>query len=252
MHGFAASSAFPGFLRALARVTEPAAALTAALDGPLHAYRVTGGFLALVVDESLQIEASARLPVAFTDRYRVMPVGHTTPMTAALHRLDLVHAPVADIAAAYPALAIDEGIWSSVLATAGADASFLVIPIWVGERIGGVLGFFTAEPTDVDDAGVLQGAAAALGLWLGSRERDMGGPSYSASSGEVPLVLSPRQREILRLVEQGKSNPVIAATLGFSLATVKAELARIMRMLRAPNRRAAVAIAKRLGVMRSD
>jgi DNA-binding NarL/FixJ family response regulator len=54
--------------------------------------------------------------------------------------------------------------------------------------------------------------------------------------------LSPRQREIMRLLHLGNTNKIIARTLGISEGTVKIHLASIFRQLGAANRAAAVAI----------
>ncbi len=57
-----------------------------------------------------------------------------------------------------------------------------------------------------------------------------------------PSPLSPRQRQIMRLVHLGNTNKVIARALGISEGTVKIHLASMFRMLGATNRAAAVAI----------
>ena len=60
------------------------------------------------------------------------------------------------------------------------------------------------------------------------------------------LSLTPRQIEILELVQQGKSNTYISALLGFSQSTVKQELQRVMKLLRVNDRSAAVTRANEL------
>jgi len=242
------SAAFPGFLHALGRAQDPQAALTAALSGPLHPGEPQAGFIAQMVGDTLHLVAAAGMPQEFVDRYRTVPTVHDGPLTAALHHLDLVTIALPDVTETYPTVALDAELWAALTEQFGSGATLVVLPIWSAERIAGVLGFVTAAPVVLDDASVLHGVAAALGLWFGAR--DLGAqPAVYPSTGEIPLVLTARQREILVLVEQGKSNPVIAATLGFSVATVKAELARLMRMLRASDRKAAAATARRLGFL---
>jgi DNA-binding NarL/FixJ family response regulator len=66
------------------------------------------------------------------------------------------------------------------------------------------------------------------------------------SSAAVALdSLTPRQREVLRLLAEGKPNKVIARELDISEATVKVHLLSVFRALGARNRTEAVVIAQR-------
>ncbi len=58
-------------------------------------------------------------------------------------------------------------------------------------------------------------------------------------------VLSPREREILRLVAEGLTNPEIATALSLSEHTVKRHVANILMKLNLPTRAAATALAVR-------
>jgi len=59
--------------------------------------------------------------------------------------------------------------------------------------------------------------------------------------------LTERQREVLELLRQGKSNKAIGSTLGLSLATVKAHVSAVFKGLKVKNRAEALAVAKRAG-----
>jgi DNA-binding NarL/FixJ family response regulator len=61
--------------------------------------------------------------------------------------------------------------------------------------------------------------------------------------------LSPRERQVLRLVAAGKTNVEIAAELGVGAETVKTLLARTFTKLGAHRRAEAVAAATRLGLL---
>jgi DNA-binding NarL/FixJ family response regulator len=65
-----------------------------------------------------------------------------------------------------------------------------------------------------------------------------------SATGPAP-VLSPRERDILRLLAAGKSNDEIAATLSISADTVRTYIRRAMKKLHADTRTQAVAIAVR-------
>lgn len=62
-------------------------------------------------------------------------------------------------------------------------------------------------------------------------------------------VLSPRQYEVLRYLQQGLTNPEIAKRLGVTERTVKAHCQEVFDRLGARNRTAAVAAAMRLGLV---
>jgi DNA-binding NarL/FixJ family response regulator len=75
-------------------------------------------------------------------------------------------------------------------------------------------------------------------------------PPRPDASGEHPL--TPRQIEVLRLLERGDPNKVIARELALSEATVKAHIGAIMRALGVRNRTQAVRAARELGLLTGD
>ena len=74
-------------------------------------------------------------------------------------------------------------------------------------------------------------------------------PIAVATRPALPSVLTLREREILRLVAQGLSNPQIAAHLDLSDHTVKRHVANILMKMALPTRAAAVAAGARLGLL---
>ena len=71
----------------------------------------------------------------------------------------------------------------------------------------------------------------------------------AAAAEEEEATLTPRQVEILRLVEQGLTNKAIALALKRSEKNIEAHLGRIYRKLNASNRTQAVSIAKDRGLI---
>ncbi|HET9730212.1 MAG TPA: response regulator transcription factor [Acidimicrobiia bacterium] len=74
-------------------------------------------------------------------------------------------------------------------------------------------------------------------------------PLAPLADREEPL-LSAREREVLSLLAQGRSNREIAAALSVTLATVKSHLVRIYAKLEASNRNQALGRAVELGLLR--
>ncbi len=68
---------------------------------------------------------------------------------------------------------------------------------------------------------------------------------YSSNGREKTAVLTPRQREILRLLASGLENKQIARKLGIGVHTVKTHVSRILHKLGASSRTEAVVFALR-------
>jgi DNA-binding NarL/FixJ family response regulator len=100
-----------------------------------------------------------------------------------------------------------------------------------------------------------------LKVLIGALERMRGGGSFvplvlSSSNGNGAVhepestgrpALTRRQRDVLALISQGKSNKLIAGTLGMSESTVKAHVKQIIRRLHVANRTQAALLATRGG-----
>jgi two-component system, NarL family, response regulator NreC len=78
--------------------------------------------------------------------------------------------------------------------------------------------------------------------------RRVGGGSQDRGSTE----LTPRERQVLKLVAEGQSSPEIAKTLGVSVKTVEGHRGRIMSKLDAKNVAGLVRHAVRLGLVGTD
>jgi PAS domain S-box-containing protein len=101
-----------------------------------------------------------------------------------------------------------------LISTAGSRVAVEIssVPLMNGERVVGVFGLFEGQPDD--------------------------GPSLP------PPQLTPRQVEVLRLLEQGRSTKQIAAELHLSIETVRNHIRRLFRALGVHSRLEAVAIAR--------
>jgi len=83
-----------------------------------------------------------------------------------------------------------------------------------------------------------------------TRLREVTGAASGAAAGDIPSPdhLSEREKDILRLVAQGKSNEEIAGELYLSLGTVKKQLGNLMLRLCLENRVQAAVYAVKVGL----
>jgi len=106
-----------------------------------------------------------------------------------------------------------------------------------------------------EEARTLADAARATARALGaepllSELRGLGGPSRPASVSDATVrTLTAREREILGLVAQGRSNAEIGRQLFISAKTVSVHVSNVMAKLGAGGRTEAVALARRDGVL---
>jgi DNA-binding NarL/FixJ family response regulator len=122
-----------------------------------------------------------------------------------------------------------------VLYTAFGDRALLQAALDAG-----VLGYVLKE---TPPEGLLQAIARALAgeSWIDPRLT----PLLLGITAETTPSLSPREREVLRLVSEGKKNEEIGKQLFISSDTVRTHLRRAITKLGASNRTQAVAIALR-------
>jgi len=75
-----------------------------------------------------------------------------------------------------------------------------------------------------------------------------GGPPPAGPTSVEDLQLTDRQREVLALMVQGKSNKLICRELGLAEATVKIHVTAILRALRVTSRAQAIVAVNQLGL----
>lgn len=99
---------------------------------------------------------------------------------------------------------------------------------------------------------LIAAAFMGLGIWVGRRlfrrEPRTGGftPNERAQSS---LGITERERQVLQLLADGRSNKEIAARLELSPNTVKTHVARLFEKLRVARRTEAILVARELGLV---
>ena len=136
----------------------------------------------------------------------------------------------------------------------------IVWPLSVGnQRLGSVQIQFTGPVQKESVQTVFTSVTPILGLYLSLRSA--ADATQGVSERRTPLSrdghepeaeLTPRQVRILHLLSEGRTNPQIAARIGFSDSTVRQETMAIYRFLGAEGRRDAVHIAGLRGLLSEE
>ena len=126
------------------------------------------------------------------------------------------------------------------------------VPLLVDGVPIGALGISTSQRYDwqPSDLALLSSIGSALALWLHHPDTPVSHPIFEDETPQfIAMALTPRQKEILTLIELGKSNAFIATKLGYSTSTIKQELQRIMIALDVGSRSEAAYRARSLGLL---
>lgn len=242
--------ALPQFMRFLAAFPHPATVPRSVALGPLAPYGAGTCFFAFKDGDSLRTMGGFGFSDDEMDRYSQVPLSLVSPITRAFHESEVVIEPLDEVISRYDFVSLDPEMWLAMRERVG-DGDMVHAPIIAQGTTLGVYGFITSTrntwgPLDIS---YLDGLSALLGIWAthilsGVRTPEVWRPVTSSN-----LALSERQVEILQLVEAGKSNAAIAFALGYSASTVKAEIQRVLRVLKVSDRGQAVERARELGLM---
>jgi DNA-binding CsgD family transcriptional regulator len=190
-------------------------------------------------------DAAERLHGPLTATAAGLPVrGPVQAARRAVLEARLAVAGGADAAAAADA-------WKAALAACDAAPGMRLL------RAGALLGAAESAAAGEDRAAAadLVGAAAALAAECGATAlerragdlaRRVGAPGTAAPAG--PAGLTPRETEVLRLLARGRTNAEIAGELFISAKTASVHVSHILAKLGLPNRGAAGARARELGI----
>lgn len=99
---------------------------------------------------------------------------------------------------------------------------------------------------------VLAGGFLGLGVWVGARlvHRATPGAGFAPNeAARASLGITDRERDVLSLLADGRSNKEIAQRLAVSPNTVKTHIARLYEKLEASRRTEAILKARELGLI---
>ena len=239
----------PQLLRYLGTFPAPDDVVEALHRGPLGQCGAQAVALAIVTPtRELMNLATLGFTREEDDRYRLFPLSLDAPSTRAVASGRIEHAD----AEAFPAEllgGLDEEMWRDMVARMGCVSIVSAPILHEGSAIGTVASFLDRPwREDSPEALVITAVAASVALWMAHPRSGVRTIAVPAAR-EWSLAFTERQRAVLRMVEDGLSNPAIALELGTSESTVKADLQQAMRALRTSDRREAAARARGLGLV---
>lgn len=132
-------------------------------------------------------------------------------------------------------------IYGAALAAGAVALQWLEYQIWARTHAGSIYVALVA-------VGFL-----GLGIWVGQRLFRREPPAVEFTPNEraqTSLGITERERQVLQLLADGRSNKEIAARLGLSPNTVKTHVARLFEKLRVARRTEAILHARELGLIR--
>lgn len=113
----------------------------------------------------------------------------------------------------------------------------------------GAIGFLPKEVGREELGAAIRAAAAGRRSWHPSAERVLREGTQNLRGAPLEE-LTPRERSVLELLAEGRSNRQIALRLGLTEGTVKGYVSAILDKLGAQDRTAAVVFARRIGLVR--
>jgi DNA-binding CsgD family transcriptional regulator len=243
-----ADSSLVAFLRMLADDPTPDAVAESLANGPLAPFGptlVALGFIDTDRQVLLTMQGAHGVDVNLRRTYAAIPLDADIPATVCYRTNTVITSPAARMAHDYPLTA------KFAQRELPSDATIWVFPLRYRSAVIAVLGLELSSPAA--EQGAVRSAVAALSgplaTWAALRIHAEA-PSHASWAQREPRSLSftDRQRRIIALVRAGLTNAQIAEEVGYSLATVKAELARMCALLGAADRHDLATRAARAGL----
>jgi DNA-binding CsgD family transcriptional regulator len=242
-----ADSSLVAFLRMLADDPTPDAVAESLAHGPLAPFGPTLISLGFV-DTDRQVLTMQGLHGAdghVRRTYAAIPLDTDMPAALCYRTNTVITGPAARMAHDYPLTA------KFAERPSPRDATHWAFPLRYRSAVIAVLGLELSGPAA--DPGTVRSAVAALSgplaTWAALRiQAEPHAHGTWTPRQSRALSITDRQRRIIALVRQGLTNAQIAEEIGYSQATVKAELARLSALLGAADRHDLATRAARAGL----
>lgn len=249
-----AGDGLASYLRLLSTYPSPDDALRTLIDGPTARLDPWGGLMWLERGDVLEVVAGYNVDPEYRQLYARLPIDADMPVPLCFRESEVIVTDVASMPATYVGLQGQRhaAVWDDYQPD-GRSSSLVQIPM-VNRGVSlGVVGIACRSRAALDtlEISFLDGLGAALGLWVTHPATPLPGiprPLDDDHPGPSPA-LTARQRRIVQLISEGRSNAAIAVQLACSVSTVKQDIQRIQRAVRAPDRARAAERAIALGLL---
>lgn len=240
----------PQFLRFLGTLPAPDPVARALLLGPMSVFDAGAVSMTRVVDDALELHGTFGYTPGEVDGYWRVPLSVPTPFSRCVREAEVIVDDIEEVTTRFEALRVDEGLWEGFMDRIGIG-HVISAPIILQGTVIGAFGGITRSKREWSslDFALLDGISSALGLWLTHPDTPTQRSDRLTSRDAGILHVTERQKQILRMVELGKSNTAIGMALGYSVSTIKQELQRVMRSMGVNDRREAAARARSLDLL---
>jgi len=200
---------------------------------------------------NLEIIGSYGVIDELTGGLRAVPTGMPMPLCEAYLSMSPISVPAGDLLDRYPVLASEPRLHGDDALPEGAGAVVFAPLICSGVAIG-VVALVQERPTPwaPDEWQYLDGVLAATAMWLNNqREVLVDRWRRAAPAPQRDVRISERQREVLDMIGQDRTNREIARRLGYSVPTIKKDLQQLMKLLGTHDRRSTAGRAREIGLL---
>jgi len=238
-------------MRFLSTYPEPQEVCDALLSGAFMSFGAQSVNIILTTPHATyKVVGATGISLPIVPRYQEFSALLNTAVKHAVHEAEIITTSLLGQITAYPALEIDRPIWEE-LANATGDLGLEIVPIVSNGMAIGAFTLFRDPSIALSraDYSMLSGIGHLLGIWATHPLTESNlETNIALPSNEIAFMLNDRQLQVLELVELGRSNAAIGVILGYSQSTVKQDLQRAMRVLRASDRTEAAQRARDLGL----
>jgi DNA-binding CsgD family transcriptional regulator len=244
--------ALGAFVRFLAGAPGGDAAAQAMVVGALAPLGfVAGQVYALAGSGRLELLGNFGYPDADAAAFRTVLASLPLPVSDAFTSGRTIAVPAAELDERYPLLEPTDAD-PRTPSEESLDTEVVCTPVsWAGSPIGALalLRDATRQPSP-DDWSYVEAVAAAVALWLHPQRTAL--IEHWKRAAPLPhreFTISERQRKILFMIGEDRTNTEIARKLGYSVPTIKKDLQEIMKLLGTTDRRATAGRAREIGLL---
>lgn len=240
------------FLRFLSGNPEGDAAARALIHGALAPIGVSAGQIyALAGIDTLEMVGNYGYTEDEAAAFRALPLGLPLPICDAVTSMAPVILTPEQLVPEYPILETQLSLTEGTSAALSSTHIICVPVVYSGVPIGG-LSILQATPDiwEANDWSYLDAVGSAVGMWMNNQRQILVEKwRRGAPPPQREVRITDRQRQILEMIGNDRTNGEIARELGYSIPTIKKDLQQIMRILGTEDRRTTAGRAREIGLL---